>query len=223
MLRRGHTLSASTAAYLEKMVVDDLSPGDKLPPERVLAENLEVSRTTIREALSDLEQRRLVTRTPGRGTVVAPRSANATALLETMSADAEEDHVAELRMLIEPQVAGLAADRATASDLVALESILASTHTGLNPPESLAQDVAFHMQLARAARNPLLVSLCQLSAGWVQTVRARSHATREGRRNSYNGHRDILEAVRANDHDQAVAAMTAHLEEVVRLVERSNQ
>ena len=42
MLRRGHTLSASTAAYLEKMVVDDLSPGDKLPPERVLAENLEV-------------------------------------------------------------------------------------------------------------------------------------------------------------------------------------
>ena len=64
MLRRGHTLSASTAAYLEKMVVDDLSPGDKLPPERVLAENLEVSRTTIREALSDLEQRRLVTRTP---------------------------------------------------------------------------------------------------------------------------------------------------------------
>ena len=125
MLRRGHTLSASTAAYLEKVVVDDLSPGDKLPPERVLAENLEVSRTTIREALSDLEQRRLVTRTPGRGTVVAPRSANATALLETMSADAEEDHVAELRMLIEPQVAGLAADRATASDLVALESILA--------------------------------------------------------------------------------------------------
>ena len=221
MLRRGHTLSASTAAYLEAMVVNDLSPGDKLPPERILAENLEVSRTTIREALSDLEQRRLVTRTPGRGTIVAPRSPNATAILETMSTDAEEEHVAELRKLIEPQVAGLAADRATSSDLVALESILTSTHAGLDPAESLAQDVAFHMQLARAARNPLLVSLCQLSAGWVHTVRARSHATREGRRNSFEGHKEILEAVRLHDHEQAVAAMTAHLDEVGRLVERS--
>ncbi|AZG44554.1 FadR/GntR family transcriptional regulator [Gordonia insulae] len=223
MLQRGHTLSATASAYLEGMVLNDLVPGDKLPPERVLAENLEVSRTTIREALRDLEQRRLVTRTPGRGTVVLPRSAKATQLLETMGDDAEESHVAELRMLVEPQVAGLAADRATSSDLLQLEEILASTHAGLNPAESLAQDVAFHMQIARAARNPLLVSLCQLSSGWVQTVRARSHATRDGRRTSFIGHQEILRAVRNHDHDAATAAMTAHLDDVARLVERRHR
>lgn len=220
MIRRGHTLSASTAAYLENMITRELKPGDKLPPERVLAENLEVSRTTIREALNELEQRRLLTRAPGRGTIVLPRSANATAILETMADDAEQGHVAELRMLIEPQVAGLAAERAIESDLVSLEEILASTHTGLNPAESLQQDVAFHLQLARAARNPLLISLCQLSSGWVQNVRARSHATREGRRLSFDGHTQIYQAVRVNDHDAAVTAMTDHLADVARLVER---
>lgn len=220
MLQRGHTLSATASAYLENMVVNDLVPGDKLPPERVLAENLEVSRTTIREALRDLEQRRLVARTPGRGTVVQPRSARATKLLEAIVDDPEEAHVAELRMLVEPQVAGLAAERATSSDLLQIEEILASTHTGLNPAESLAQDVAFHTQIARAARNPLLVSLCQLSNGWVHSVRARSHATRDGRRTSFDGHQKILRAIRDHDHDAAVAAMTAHLDDVARLVER---
>lgn len=220
VIRRGRTLSASTAAYLEGMITNELSPGDKLPPERVLAENLEVSRTTIREALQELEQRRLLARTPGRGTIVLPRSANATAILETMADDAEQDHVAELRMLIEPQVAGLAADRAIESDLVSLEDILASSHTGLNPAESLEQDVAFHLQLARAARNPLLVSLCQLSSGWVQNVRARSHATREGRRMSFDGHTQIFQAVQNSDHEAAAAAMTDHLAEVARLVDR---
>lgn len=220
MPRRGHSLSTSTAAYLEGLVLNDFTPGDKLPPERTLAENLEVSRTTIREALHELEQRRLVTRTPGRGTIVAPRSAHATAILDAMNDDAEEDHVAELRLVIEPQVAGFAADRATDSDLLQLEEILASTHAGLNPAESLTQDIAFHLQLARASRNPLLVSLCQLSNGWVQQVRARSHATREGRRTSFDGHRDILTAVAAHDHDAAVAAMTDHLADVKRLVNR---
>lgn len=223
MIRRGHTLSASTAAYLEQLVTNEFDPGDKLPPERELAENLEVSRTTIREALRDLEQRRLVTRTPGRGTLVAPRSAKATAILETMGADAEEIHVAELRQVIEPQIAGIAARRATAADLIQLDDILASTHAGLNPTESLAQDVAFHNQLARASSNPLLISLCQLSSGWVENVRLRSHATREGRRISFEGHRTILEAVRAHDHDAASAAMSDHLTDVAHLIERRNR
>jgi DNA-binding FadR family transcriptional regulator len=96
----------------------------------VLAENLEVSRTTIPEALHELEQRHLVSRAPGRGTVVLLRPPSATAMLETLSDDAEQANVAELRMLIEPQVAGLAAERATKSDLLLLEEILASTHSG---------------------------------------------------------------------------------------------
>ena len=61
-MHRGRTLSAATAAHLGTLVLDDLQPGDKLPPERTLAEDLAVSRTTIREALQELERRRLVSR-----------------------------------------------------------------------------------------------------------------------------------------------------------------
>lgn len=220
-MRRGRTLSATTTAYLEKLVTDELRPGDRLPPERVLAENLAVSRTTIREALHELEQRRLLSRTPGRGTIVLPRPAAASAMLDTLACDdAEQANVAELRMLVEPQIAALAAHRARPADLVLLEDILAASHAGLSPAESLQQDVAFHVQLARTAGNPLLVSLCELSNVWVQQVRARSHATMAARRSSFEGHRAIYRAVENHDPDLAQQAMADHLAAVERLVER---
>jgi GntR family transcriptional repressor for pyruvate dehydrogenase complex len=226
-MQRGRTLSAATAAHLARLVLEDLVPGDKLPPERVLAEDLAVSRTTVREAMQELERRRLVSRTPGRGTVVLPRSEEATALLEQQTGAAHGDdlarraeHVAEFRTVVEPRVAGLAAVRAGEADLLALERVLAATHAGLTPEESLAQDVAFHVQVARASGNPLLVSLCELSSGWVQDVRARSHSTSEGRRSSFVWHERILDCIRRHDEDGARDAMTDHLADVAHLVER---
>lgn len=225
-MQRGRTLSAATAAHLARLVLEDLAPGDKLPPERTLAEDLAVSRTTVREAMQELERRRLVSRTPGRGTVVLPRSEEATALLEQQTGAAHGDdlarraeHVAEFRTVVEPRVAGLAAVRAGEADLLALERVLAATHAGLSPEESLAQDVAFHVQVARASGNPLLVSLGEVSAGWVQDVRAASHRTSEGRRSSWTWHRRILDAVRARDEDGARRAMADHLDDVAELVE----
>jgi GntR family transcriptional repressor for pyruvate dehydrogenase complex len=221
-MHRGRTLSAATAAHLGTLVLDDLQPGDKLPPERTLAEDLAVSRTTIREALQELERRRLVSRTPGRGTVVLPRPEEASALLDHHRDDLDHraEHVAEFRTVVEPQVAGLAASRAGEADLLTLERILAATHAGLSPEESLAQDVAFHVQVARTSGNPLLVSLCELSSGWVQDVRARSHSTSEGRRSSFEWHERILDRIREHDVAGATRAMADHLADVAHLVER---
>lgn len=219
-LRRGDGLAATTAAHLGRIVLEDLSPGDRLPPERVLAQELGVSRATVRDALQELERRRMVSRTPGRGTVVLERSPEAAAIADRMSGGpAGREHVAEFRSLVEPQVAGLAALRAAESDLVELERILAATHAGLSPEESLAQDVTFHVQVARASGNPLLASLGEVSAGWVQDVRAASHRTSEGRRSSWTWHRRILDAVRARDEDGARRAMADHLDDVAELVE----
>ncbi|WXF92840.1 FadR/GntR family transcriptional regulator [Curtobacterium flaccumfaciens pv. flaccumfaciens] len=224
-MHRGRTLSAATAAHLGTLVLDDLQPGDKLPPERTLAEDLAVSRTTIREALQELERRRLVSRTPGRGTVVLPRLEEASALLDHHRDDLDHraEHVAEFRTVVEPQVAGLAAARAGDADLLTLERILAATHAGLSPEESLAQDVAFHVQVARTSGNPLLVSLCELSSGWVQDVRARSHSTSEGRRSSFEWHERILDRIREHDVAGATRAMADHLADVAHLVERRTE
>ena len=226
-LHRGRTLGAATAAHLGRLVRDELSPGDKLPPERTLAADLAVSRTTVREALQELERRRLVSRTPGRGTVVLPRSVEADQLLGLVDGarserdPSETEHVSEFRALVEPQIAGLAARRADESDLLQLEGVLAATHAGLSPAESLAQDVAFHVQVARASGNPLFVSLCELSSGWVEDVRAKSHSTSHGRRSSFEWHERIHDAIRRHDEAAARQAMADHLTDVAHLVERT--
>jgi DNA-binding FadR family transcriptional regulator len=219
LIRRGRAVSGEIGAYLERLIQTELTPGSRLPTERELAERLDVSRTSVREALRELEQRRLIARSPGRGTTVLPRSDNAQALDGLDAGSAEQDDVAELRMLVEPQIASLAAQRATDTDLVLLEQTLAASHAGLTPTESLELDIRFHLQLAAAARNPLLVSLCGLTNTWVHDVRARSHATRPGRRSSVEWHRTLYDAVVAGDSEAATEAMIDHLSTVARLVE----
>ncbi|MCW2756054.1 MAG: lutR 1 [Marmoricola sp.] len=217
-IRRGRTVSGEVGAYLERLIASEFTPGDRLPTERALAERLEVSRTTVREALRELEQRRLIARSPGRGTTVLASSAAARALRALTVEGAERADVAELRLLVEPQIAGLAAARATDSDLVLLEQTLAASHAGLTPAESLRLDVRFHLELAAAAGNPLLVSLCELTNTWVEDVRARSHATRVGRRSSVEGHRRLFDAVVAGNVDAATTSMVDHLQAVAALV-----
>lgn len=217
---RPRSISGEVGAYLERLIETELRPGDKLPPERELAESLDVSRTSVREALQLLEQRRLVDRRPGRGTVVLEPDRRVRALADELDPAARQRaDVAELRAMIEPQIAGLAAARASDADLVLLERTLADTRAGLSPEESLALDLAFHAQLAHASGNPLLTSLCDVVAGWSHDVRRRSHTTRAGRRSSVRWHRTILDAVLAHDADAATAAMAEHLADVARLVE----
>ncbi len=217
IVRRGRSMSSEVEAYLEHLIETELHVGDRLPPERELAGRLDVSRTTVREALRELEQRRRIERRPGRGTTVLPVEPT-TRLLPTAGEATALANVAELRLVVEPQIAGLAAARATAADHVRLEQTLTLTHAGLTPAESLALDIQFHHQLAAASRNPLLVSLADTAAELVHDARARSHATRAGRRSSVRWHRAIFDAVVAGDTDQAIRTMVGHLEDVAELV-----
>jgi GntR family transcriptional regulator, transcriptional repressor for pyruvate dehydrogenase complex len=224
LTRRGRSVSGEVAAYLEALIHDELTAGDRLPPERELAASLQVSRSSVRKAMLELEQRRRVARTRGRGTTVLPESRTAAELERSLvTSSAEQADVAELRLVVEPQIAGLAAERATDADLVLLERTLAASHAGLTPRESLELDVQFHLQLAGATWNPLLVALCGVSNGWVQDVRARSHATRAGRRASIEGHRALYQAVVARDAKAATTAMIAHLQGVAALVKKGSR
>lgn len=219
LIRRGRSVSGEVGAYVERLIDTELAPGDRLPPERELADQLHVSRSSVREAMRELEQRRRIERAPGRGTTVLAKPRTAEQLARELSLDAaEQADVAELRLVVEPQIAGLAASRASDADLVRLEQTLAAAHAGLTPAESLALDIRFHTELAAAARNPLLLSLCELTNGWVHDVRARSHATRAGRRTSVDGHRALLAAVSAGDSGAATRTMVEHLSDVARLV-----
>jgi DNA-binding FadR family transcriptional regulator len=217
--RRSENISVVLTAHLERLIATgEVSPGDRLPSERELAATLSVSRATLREAMHELESKHLIERTPGRGTVVVGRSDAARQLLDLPASASEEQHAAELRALVEPSVAGLAAQRATASNLLQLREVLDRTSPDLRPQRSLECDIEFHLLVAHAAGNPLITTLHTLMTDWTMDVRRHSHSTKEGRRNSLAGHLAVYRAIEEHDPAAARAAMTEHLTAVRGLI-----
>jgi GntR family transcriptional repressor for pyruvate dehydrogenase complex len=211
------------AAYLEQLIVfGELSPDDRLPPERDLAAELRVSRASLRDAMRELEAKNLIERKPGRGTVVLPPPPHASDLLGQMSgAERRLRDIAELRATVEPQVAGLAAVRATEANLIELSGVLAHAVGDLTADRSAQLDQEFHLLLAHASQNPLLVSLSSLTSSWTSPERLLSHSTAHARTVSHTGHREILDAVAGKDRYAAEAAMRRHLGDVASLTRES--
>lgn len=221
LARRSATMPVVLAAHLERLIATgELAAGARLPSERDLAASMSVSRATLREAMHELEAKHLIERRPGRGTVVVERSDAERALLDLSSPAREARDAAELREIVEPSVAALAAQRATPANLLQLREVLDRTSTRLRPEESLACDTEFHLLVAQAAGNPLLATLHTMVTEWTIEVRRHSHTTADGRRTSLGGHRAIYAAIEAHDADAAQRAMAEHLGDVRRLIAR---
>jgi GntR family transcriptional repressor for pyruvate dehydrogenase complex len=222
-VRRSISVSSEIVAHIETLISSgSLAPGTKLPPERQLASVLNVSRVSLREAMHELEVKRVVERKPGRGTIVAEAPPHARTLYDELSeSERTLRDVAELRETIEPKFAQLAAERATTATLFALEQVLEKSSQELTQEESLKYDVVFHMLVAQASRNPLMVAIASLANRWTESVRAFSHSTPEARRSSRDGHQLIVNAVRGGDGEAARDAMLAHLADVSDLTKDS--
>jgi GntR family transcriptional repressor for pyruvate dehydrogenase complex len=223
---RVRSVSDALVAHLEQMIaLGELGPGDRLPSERELAESLSVSRTSLREALHKLEDKHLIERRQGRGTVVLAPPAQVNELYARLAELGETDrelaNVAELRTVIEPKIAEFAALRATSADLLQMDDILHATDENLLGAKSLELDIQFHLTLARASHNPLLTALSTMVSSWTTPVRKDSHSTREGRRSSLAGHRAIRDALEARDPAAAAGAMILHLADVDQLIRRT--
>lgn len=222
--RRSENISVVLAAHLERLIATgEISPGDRLPSERELAATLSVSRATLREAMHELESKHLIERTPGRGTTVVEQSDAVRELLDLPASVSDQQHAAELRALVEPSVAGLAAQRATASNLLQLREVLDRTSPDLRPERSLECDIEFHLLVAHAAGNPLITTLHTLMTGWTMDVRRHSHSTKDARRNSLAGHVAVYRAIEEHDAAAARAAMTEHLTAVRGLIAKETR
>jgi GntR family transcriptional repressor for pyruvate dehydrogenase complex len=208
-------IAVRLAAQLELMIATGrIAPGQRLPAERELAHELDVSRTTLREALHKLDEKGLVVRRQGRGTQVVDRPDEALQLRGLQQPEDAIGSATELRALVEPSVAALAATRATRANQLQLADVLARTTGDLTPEQSLERDTEFHLLLAHATLNPLVTALHGLMTEWTLPQRRRSHATPEARRTSLRGHQEILAAVAAQDADGAAEAMRRHLADV---------
>jgi GntR family transcriptional repressor for pyruvate dehydrogenase complex len=202
-----------------------LRPGDRLPSERDLSEQLQVSRASLREALRALEIAGIVAIKQGGGTYI--REVFDDGILSPLSLvlDASTDLVGnlwEVRSIFEPAVASRAAIRAQPDDLASLEQIVEEQRHFLEremPNEAwLESDRAFHVAVARASRNEVSVRVIRLINELLQDGR-RHFATRADRRErAYFWHQEIVAKIREGNPRSARGAMLEHLREVEEVI-----
>lgn len=203
----------------------ELKPGDQLPAERQLAEQFEVSRASVREALRSLELLGMVETRAGGGTFV--RHAQADDLARPLSSLITRGHtvadVIDVRGLVEPAVAERAARNITETEIAELREILRAQEKKVAAGQPyVEEDTRFHELIGQAARNELLTTMLGViwdvlrasREEWLQTER-RAHS-------SLDAHRRILAALEQHDPEAARAAAADHIravgEGILRLI-----
>lgn len=209
------TGAAAIAAQLRRAILEGAySYRERLPAERDLASFYAASRSTIREALRQLEEMQLVTRRVGSGTFVNYRGEPTDNNISDLTSPLE---VIEVRAGIEPHMASLAVMHASARDLEQLaEALRALEAAGTDVEAFTRADALFHQALADCTRNPLLIWLYR------HINEVRSHAQWSAMKDKiltservadYNRqHRDLYTAIAARDRQGAVEVINQHLE-----------
>lgn len=206
----------------------DIRRGDKLPSERVLKDQLGVSRASIREAFSALEMIGLIESRPGEGTFI--RESADKNLLEPLSlALLLEDDVAgellELRRVLEVDCVRLAAERRSQEDVNVLDEIVKKMEirTGFEE-DSINLDRDFHYSIAKASKNKVLyyVMISIMGAMDFHIKHTRTNlVSRPDTMNEFTAqHRQIFSAIKKQDPKLSMQEMKNHLELVEKLINR---
>ncbi len=213
----GERLVDRVVNEIEGSIVDGrLSAGVKLPPERELAEQLEVSRTVVREAVHILVTKGLLETKHGIGTVV--KGMNTSHVAESLSLmlrmhGISADNLHQVRSILEVENAYLAASQATDADVQELRRLLGRMDTAAADPRGFADlDAEFHAAVAKAAHNPLLIVLLESIRDLIQDVRLSVSGYPRLHNTVMPDHHVIVDCIAARDARGARQAMQQHLE-----------
>ncbi|TMF54774.1 MAG: FadR family transcriptional regulator [Chloroflexi bacterium] len=195
----------------------ELRPGDQLPPERALAEQFQVSRASVREALRTLELLGVVETRAGGGTFV--RQVAPDDLVRPLHSLIARGHsvpdVIEFRGLIEPALAALAATRISDAQLAELREILAAQERRVAAGEAYAEeDTRFHEVIGDSAKNELLTTMLAVVWDVLRASREQWLQTNQRAHASLDAHRRILDALSRRDAEAARTASAEHIRAV---------
>ena len=200
---------------LDMISSGDYGEGDRLPPERVLVEQLGVSRTVVREALNLLEARGILRIEHGRGAVVSSNGAhvlhNGLGILLRLEPSALWE-LMEIRKALEVEVAGLAAERATPEDTEIMHAALDRMRENINAPQGYVDaDVEFHDLLVRSARNRVLLMMMEPIVDLLLSSRRMTGSKVGNAKRALRAHEVILKKVEAKDIEGARIEMRKHM------------
>jgi GntR family transcriptional repressor for pyruvate dehydrogenase complex len=210
------------AEQIEKRILaGELRSGDRLPTERDMAEQFQVSRTAVREAMKILGQKGLVDMRPGRGTIVIDGAheamQNSIGLLMKMKLGeiGGSDNLVEVRAILETEIAALAAARATEKEIAAMREAIRVMDESLDDAEAyIVADNSFHEALAQATQNALILILIHSIVNLLSEQRKQIFEIEGGPQRGQIHHRRILESIIRRDPAAARSAMGSHLLQV---------
>lgn len=206
----------------------DYPPGSGLPNEEELSLSLDVSRTALREAIKVLTAKGLIEARPKVGTRVRPKPAwnmldpdVLTWRCETMQTDEFARNLLEMREIVEPAAAALAARHRSDEEMQLLEAAFAEMAASTNLDEWVRSDLHFHKAILNATRNELLVPLAFLVETALETLLTYSARQADNPKASLGEHERVLQAIRERDEDSAFHAMSFLLSNTRRTLAKS--
>jgi GntR family transcriptional repressor for pyruvate dehydrogenase complex len=220
---------------MELIESGELKQGDKLPNEMGIVKQTEISRTSVREALSALELMGIIERVPGEGTFIASTSPfkeeRSKDLLLKFLEDTENVNgsfeALESRMVLEPSVALMAARRAEPEDIAAMEAILEKMNQSIDSGDTevfLDLDSEFHLAIAKATQNDVLFEMSKQLLQMADIHMWRTFKINLGLlRPTVDIHRKILGAIKKRDPKKAEFYAETHLMHYINeVVEKTN-
>jgi GntR family transcriptional repressor for pyruvate dehydrogenase complex len=206
----------------------ELKPGDKLPPERELAEKLSISRGSLREAFRVLESRGLIKSKPGGGRYIREIRKNGHNSTKNIILSLEKSFILELleaRETFEVKIVEFAAERATAEEVKAIEEVFSRVSEEGRTEDKDAEDdkktesdTEFHLAIASASHNFVFVNIIKLHLDLLRDIREKTQQIPGRREKRWREHQAIFQAIKEHNSKKAGEAMLTHLKNVEEVV-----
>jgi GntR family transcriptional regulator, transcriptional repressor for pyruvate dehydrogenase complex len=215
--------STRISDHIEKQIKtaifsEHLKPGDRLPSEKAMSETFNASRTTVREALRSLEKDGLLTVKQGmkggsfvREPDLDPIVNSITSILELKKVTLE--NLTEARLILEPEIARIAANRATRKDIKQMEKALGDLRRIVEVKErSTSTNIQFHRVIAESSKNPVLYFINNSLLNLLQKSLVENfYLQLENNRFFLDQHIRIYESIKARDENEAWKQMRQHV------------
>lgn len=212
-----HRVYEDVIKEIENIILEgNLGPGDVLPTERELAAAFGISRGTLREAFRILEREGLIQTRPGGGRFLS-KNLNKTEDMNRIMENIERATIIELleaREIFETSIVELATMRATEEDILEIEVALEKWgKIDSDSDDPVNPDQAFHLSIAKATHNVVLVNLFDLHMGLLQKTREKTINIPGRKDEIYHEHFNIFQAIKGKDPAKAKAALLFHLQQ----------